>query len=84
MAAGSGGAPAGAGTTDVRVDRPEEGLPGLATVANPSANPVSRATFDAGVAAGAESAGQVAQIDTSGTSFNTPSADVKRGKPGAW
>jgi hypothetical protein len=41
-----------AGTTDTRVDRPEEGLPGVANTDNPTANPPSRATFDAGLATG--------------------------------
>lgn len=84
MAAGSGGAPASAGTEDVRVDRPEEGLPGVATVDNPTANPPTRATFDAGLAHGLRQPKPRAVIDTSGTSGLTPDADVKRGEPNAW
>lgn len=77
------GAPASAGTTDTRVDRPEEGLAGLATVDNPTANPPSRASFDAGRAAGGEVAHQVAQVDTSGHLID-PWTALKRGLPGAW
>lgn len=83
MAAGSGGAPAGAGTKDTRVDRPEEGLPGLATTTNPTANPPSRAAFDAGLATGARASYAVAQVDTSGYSID-PWAAVKRANPTKW
>lgn len=83
MAAGSGGAPSDAGTKDTRVDRPEEGLPGLATTANPTANPPSRATFDAGLAAGARTSYAVAQVDTSFYSID-PWAAVKRANPTKW
>lgn len=73
-----------AGTRDTRVDRIEEGLPGLATAENPTANPVSRATFDAGIAAGAErSAGAQAQVDTSSYGIDPWSA-LKRAKPAVW
>lgn len=72
------------GTTDTRVDRPEEGLPGLATVANPSANPPTRASFDAGSTSGSKRSTPKAVVDTSGTSGLTPDADVKRGEPSAW
>lgn len=78
------GAPYGsAGTKDTRVDRPEEGLPGLATTTNTTANPPSRATFDAGLAAGGERAGAVAQVDTSAYGI-TPWAALTRAKPTAW
>jgi hypothetical protein len=72
-----------AGTRDTRVDRPEEGLPGLATVENPTANPPSRASFDQGKPA-VTAHRQVAQIDTSGTSGLSPDQDTKRGNPSAW
>jgi hypothetical protein len=79
-----GGAPTSAGTTDTRVDRPEEGLPGLATTTNPTANPPTRAAFDAGLAAGGEPAGYTGVIDTTETARLTPSQLIKRGKPAAW
>lgn len=78
-----------AGTADSRVDRPEEGLPGLATQDtlgypdNPTANPPTRATFDAGLAAGGEPATQVAQVDTSGYLID-PWTALKRAKPAVW
>jgi hypothetical protein len=77
-------APSSAGTTDTRVDRPEEGLPGVANVANPTANPPSRGSFDAGLAHGSRRPKPVAQIDTTQTSGLQPSDDVKRGEPSAW
>jgi hypothetical protein len=84
-------APSSAGTSDTRVDRPEEGLPGVATKntglgypENPTANPPTRASFDAGEARGSRRPQPKANIDTSGTSGLTPDADVKRGEPGAW
>lgn len=73
-----------AGTTDTRVDRPEEGLPGLATVDNPTANPPSRATFDAGKATGYTKPRPTAVIDTTQTSGLTPDNDIKRGQPAVW
>lgn len=84
MAAGSGGAPAGAGTKDTRVDRPEEGLPGLATTDNPTANPATRSSFDRGTAHGLRQPKPRAVIDTSGTSGLQPGDDTKRGEPNAW
>ena len=78
------GSPSSAGTRDTRVDRPEEGLPGVATVENPSANPPSRATFDAGSTSGNRRPQPRAVIDTSGTSGLLPSDDLKRGEPNAW
>jgi hypothetical protein len=83
MAAGSGGALPSAGTKDIRVDRPEEGLPGIATTTNTSANPPSRASFDAGLAAGARASYAVAQVDTSFYSID-PWAAVKRANPTKW
>jgi hypothetical protein len=80
MAAGVGDA----GTTDTRVDRPEEGLPGVATVANPTANPPTRASFDAGSPSGFTGPKPRATIDTSGTSGLNTAAEVKRGTPEAW
>lgn len=86
MAQGSIGS---AGTGDTRVDRPEEGLAGLATKGtagwpeNPTANPPSRASFDAGLAAGGKRAVQSAQIDTSQNGID-PWTALKRGLPGAW
>jgi hypothetical protein len=79
----NGGAPADAGTLDTRVDRPEEGLPGLATVNNPTANPPSRAAFDAGLAAGGEVSGATAQVDTSSYLID-PWTALKRNKPAVW
>ena len=79
-----GGAPTSAGTNDTRVDRPEEGLPGLATTTNTTANPPSRATFDSGLAAGGEVAGYTGVVDTTETARLTPSQLIKRGKPAAW
>jgi hypothetical protein len=79
-----------AGTADARVDRPDEGLPGLATQAtlgyplNATANPPTRGTFDAGEARGLINSKPAANIDTSGTSGLTPDADLKRGTPSAW
>ena len=59
------GAPKSAGTTDVRVQRIEEGLAAFATLDNPTANPPTVNQFDAGFAEGFEvSAKVVAQIDT--------------------
>ena len=73
-----------AGTTDTRVDRPEEGLPGLANIANPTASPISRATFDAGKSVELRRPKPKANIDTSGTSGLVTADDVKRGEPAAW
>jgi hypothetical protein len=73
-----------AGTTDTRVDRPDEGLPGIATVSNPTANPPTRATLETAKASSYSLPKPVANIDTSGTSGNQPGADVKRGEPNAW
>jgi hypothetical protein len=83
MAAGSGGALPSAGTHDTRVDRPEEGLPGIATTDNPDADPITRATFDAGKPSVRVSRA-AAQIDTTGTSRLTADADIKRGDPSSW
>ena len=81
------GAPASAGTDQTRQDRPNEGLPGVATTGNTNAdgtvtNP-TRGNFDTGKAIGYVSR-QVATIDTSGTSGNSLSSDVKRGYPSKW
>lgn len=73
-----------AGTTDTRVDRPEEGLPGLATVDNPTANPPSRASFDAGIASSYTKPRAAANIDTTQTSGLAPDQDIKRGQPAVW
>ena len=73
-----------AGTRDTRVDRPDEGLPGLATVENPTANPPTRATLDSGLPVGRRQPKPSAVIDTSGTSKLQPGDDVKRGEPNAW
>jgi hypothetical protein len=83
----------GAGTSDTRVDRPEEGLPGLATTTNPTANPPTRATFDAGLSvAGSNSLSNKApgrerpsaQIDTTQTDGLPMDQSIKRGQPAAW
>jgi len=73
-----------AGTKDTRVDRPDEGLPGVATTSNPTANPPTRANTDTGRASGLRSPKPRAVIDTSGTSRNQPADDLKRGEPAAW
>jgi len=73
-----------AGTIDTRVDRPEEGLPGVATVDNPTANPPTRASFDAGIASTYKRPTPQAVIDTTQTSGLAPDQDIKRGTPGAW
>ncbi len=73
-----------AGTTDTRVDRPSEGLPGLATESNPTANPPTRASQDIGRAGGLRTPQPKAVIDTSGTSGLQPGDDLKRGEPNAW
>ncbi len=73
-----------AGTRDTRVDRPDEGLPGLATVENPTANPPTRATLDSQLATGRRQPKPSAVIDTSGTSGLIQSEAVKRGEPNAW
>lgn len=73
-----------AGTTDTRVDRPDEGLPGLADVDNPTANPPTRASFDTGTATGLGNLKNKAYIDTTQTSGLQPDQDLKRGNPAAW
>lgn len=73
-----------AGTTDTRVDRPSEGLPGIATLDNPTANPPTRATQDIGMATGLSSLQNRGVIDTTQTSGLQPGDDLKRGNPEAW
>lgn len=73
-----------AGGEYTRVDRPDEGLPGVADVDNPTANPPTRSTFDTGKAAGFRQPKPRAVIDTSGTSGLQPGDDLKRGEPAAW
>lgn len=68
----------------VRVDRPDEGLPGVATVGNPTANPPSRASFQAEKAGPARSPRLQAVIDTSDTARLTQDQLLKRAKPAAW
>ena len=82
--AANGGAMGSAGTEDTRVDRPSEGLPGLATIDNPTANPPTRANQDVGMAHGFRKPKPRAVIDTSGTSGLQPGDDLKRGEPAAW
>ena len=53
---------------EVRVDRPDEGLPGVATDGNTTANPPTRATLDSQKAAGTRVSVSKAVLDTSGTS----------------
>lgn len=84
MATAGGVGNSSAGTRDTRVDRPSEGLPGLATVENPNANPPTRATQDIGQANGMKSSKPAAVIDTTQTSGLTPDQDLKRGQPSAW
>jgi hypothetical protein len=81
-----------AGTLDTRVDRPDEGLPGIATVNNPTANPPTRATLDAGIAGvggditkrGSGRERPTAQIDTTQTDGLPWDQSIKRGQPSAW
>jgi len=63
-----------------------EGLPGLQTVDNPTANPPTRATQDLGKAIGQRVLGQAigvqfAVMDTSGTSGLTSTAALKKMNP---
>ncbi len=67
-----------AGTRDTRVDRPEEGLPGVATVENPTANPPSRASFDSGTATGFRLAPKPGVIDTTWTQGGPTDAEVAK------
>lgn len=78
------GSPASAGTRDVRVVRIEEGIPAVASVENPTANPPTINSFDTGAASGGEGLAQQAQIDTTETARVSPSQLIKRGKPNAW
>jgi hypothetical protein len=73
-----------AGTTDTRVDRPSEGLPGVANLDNPTANPPTRAVQDIGMATGFVHNMTRGNIDTTQTSGLTPDQDIKRGNPAAW
>ena len=79
------GAPASAGTPYTRVDRPNEGLAGEATTqnTNPTSTP-TRANFDTSKAVIPKAAVQRAIVDTSGTSFQDTSTDVKRGNSSVW
>ena len=67
-----------AGTRDTRVDRVEEGLPGLATAENTTANPPSRASFDSGTATGFRLAPKAGVIDTTWTQGGTTDAEVAK------
>lgn len=73
-----------AGTKDDRVDRPEEGLPGISTVGNAGAAVPTRASFDSAKATGLRRPLPKAVIDTSGTSGLSPDQDIKRGEPASW
>jgi len=68
-----------AGTRDTRVDRPEEGLPGIATVENttPETTP-SRASFDSGKATGFKLAPKPGVIDTTWTQGGPTDAEVAK------
>jgi len=79
----AGGAPGSAGTNDVRVDRINESLPGQATTDDPNLATETRGNFDSFKAIGKVSR-QKAIIDTSGTSYQDMSTDVKRGDSAAW
>ena len=81
------GAPGSAGTDQTRQDYINEGLSGVATAGNTNAdgsvtNP-TRGNFD-NYKAIAYVSRQNCQIDTSGTSGNSPGDDVKRARPNAW
>lgn len=67
-----------AGTRDTRVDRPEEGLPGVATVENPTANPPSRASYDSAKATGFRLAPKPGVIDTTWTQGGPTDAEVAK------
>lgn len=74
-----------AGTHDTKVQRIEEGLPAFATVENPTANPPSINTFDAGLAVGVK-VRAAAQIDTQweANGLSSQGAGVKRAAPSEW
>ena len=78
-----GGGIGSAGTNDVRVDRPNEGLSGQATTDDTTAANPTRNNFDTFKAIGTLSR-QNATIDTSGTSYQDMSTDVKRGRSSVW
>lgn len=81
------GAPASAGTRDIRVLRITDQTAPLAEVAsveNPTANPPTINALDVGKAAGAEGLAAQAQIDTTETARLAPSQLIKRGLPSAW
>lgn len=67
-----------AGTRDTRVDRTEEGLPGIATVENPTANPPSRNSFDTAKATGIKPLKVTGTIDTTWTQGGTTDAEVNK------
>lgn len=82
------GAPGSAGTDDLRVDRPNEGLPGVATVKNAGTDnygPLTqtRGNFDTFKAIGYVSK-QTAIIDTTQTNRQDLSTSVKHGNPSVW
>ena len=73
------------GTGDTRVDRPDEGLPGIATKKteagwpeNPTANPPSRASFDTAKATGIKPLKVTGTIDTTWTQGGTTDAEVNK------
>jgi len=78
------GAYGSAGTQDTRVDRPEEGLPGVATIGNASAATPTRASYDSAKAGGFEVQGQgaagrvVGTIDTTWTGGTRPDQEVAK------
>jgi len=63
---------------ETRVDRPDEGLPGVATSDNPTANPPTRATLDRQRAEGSRVPAPKTVFDTSGTSGLDPLAEWDR------
>ena len=84
-----GGSPGSAGTDDIRVDRPNESLPGVSTAGN--FNPASadgdsplvqtRALMDSGKATFQHFGVVRATIDTTETSRLDRSADIRRMNP---
>lgn len=81
-----GGSPGSAGTNDTRQDTEYmvESLSGQQTTDNSGAGTNSfptRGLLDNGKASGGEVSRQYVQIDTSGTSYQTPWVDLKRARP---
>lgn len=66
---------------EVRVDRPDEGLPGVADKDNPTANPPTRGSFQPGTADKPSHTMQQSVIDTTETSRLPVWEAVKKARP---